>query len=229
MNATKSLYAGMVFLLILLHCSVFTGCQDSKSEGDNCNERQTAKLTVKNGLPHAIWVDARILINTNFDKRYLLPGESHVYTVDTGNINLVTSFIPDDHSFKTVQNYRLATCYEVVNEIKRVCSIFNNIERITIENSTSKPIVTDILYWGRYWAGEETLQPNERFSYYMVKSGFITIYYRYTDTEYWNCSESKYFMFCDTVTYRCIPYEVKDIQPGVKQEFTPLGNSIFPE
>lgn len=62
-----------------------------------------------------------------------------------------------------------------------------------------------------------------------VRSHLEPFYYRYVDTEYWNTLGRKYHLTCDTVSNSCVPYEVKDIQPVVKQEFAPSGNSIFPE
>jgi hypothetical protein len=230
MSKTKDFfYTSAICILILAETLLFSSCQKTVNPVYDCNEHHTASLTVKNGLYHGIWVDAREIINTNFDKRYLLPGESHVFIVNSGNINLVASFISDDSSFKTLHNYNMLTCYEIENDIKSVCQQFNTIKSITFINATSKPIVTDILYWGIYWAGEVTIQPNESFSYYMIKHGDAFFYYRYIDTEYWNTLGRKFLMSCDSVSYRCVPYEIKDIQPMVKQEFTPLENSIFPE
>jgi hypothetical protein len=193
------------FFSFLLIC-----CTDKKPDDDNnCNFNETALLSVKNTLPHGIWVDARRQVTQNNDKRFLLSGEMFDYSVHPGQVLVTTSFTSNDTDFKEYKRLTLQTCSEASCEINKVCSIHNTIERITFNNKTDKSIVVNIKHSDVYWVGENIIQPNESFSYYQVAPGYINLCYRYTDSQFWNSSRRSYSFKCNSITFDCRPYEKK--------------------
>jgi hypothetical protein len=206
MNPQKNKRLAFFFIASLVLCSFFQSCSKENHDDVNCNQNQTARMTVKNMLPHGIWVDVRTQLNENNNKRFLMPGESFVFVINAGSISLTTSFSSNDNDFKIFRSMDLKACHDIEVEINKICTIFNTIESVKIENKTSKTIIVDVVHHYQSWAGENIIQPNESYTYYQINPGYVGVYYRYTDTLIWKRSPVFFITICNKLEFSCGPY-----------------------
>jgi hypothetical protein len=195
-------------IFIILWVFLLGSCKENE---ENCETRNEATIVLYNNLAFGMWYDVREDVTVDNDKRFLLPLESHVFNVKSGNIKICCSTQSDDDSFKSFRNLHIAPCEQTTINvaINHICATLYLAGEIKVKNKTGRTILVDIYYYlsvNVLWAGQVTLESGEEYSYFEIPASIQQCWYRYVDTLHWKHTDWTTVLACRNAYYECLPY-----------------------